>query len=66
MVIEFATKRDRNGNRYYLGIDTDSKTYSRMRGKWYGREDIIEIGKRDRRKLTEALEAAGYAETEYM
>lgn len=65
MLIEFATKRDASGNRYYLGIDTDSKTFSRERGRWYCREDVIEIGKSDRRALVEKLEAAGFEEVEH-
>ena len=66
MIIEFSTKRDINGNRYYLGIDTEARTFSRERGKWYGRDDVIEIGKRDRRKLIDALEEAGFTETDYI
>lgn len=65
MILEFATKRDRNGNRYYLGIDTDNKTFSRERGKWYSREDITEIGKNDRRKMIDQLTAAGFTEKEH-
>ena len=66
MIIEFSTKRDVNGNRYYLGIDIDNKTFSRERGKWYGRDDVIEIGKRDRRKLIDALENGGFLEKEHL
>lgn len=65
MILEFATKRDRNGNRYYLGIDTDNKTFSRERGKWYGRDDVIEIGKRDRREIIDKLESDNFTEVEY-
>lgn len=32
MILEFATKRDRNGNRYYLGINTDKKYF--FTGAW--------------------------------
>lgn len=66
MILEFATKRDRNGNRYYLGINTDKNTFSRERGKWYSREDITEIGKSDRRKMIDQLTAAGFVETDYL
>lgn len=65
MIFEFATKRDLNGNRYYLGIDTEKKTFSRERGKWYSREDIIEVGKTDRRRMINDLERAGFTEKEY-
>lgn len=64
MILEFATKRDVNGNRYYLGIDTEKKSFSRERGHWYSREDITEISKADRRKIIEQLENAGFTETE--
>lgn len=65
MVFEYATRRDKNGNRLYLGINNDNFTFSRQRGKWYSRDDIIEISKKDRRKLIEQLERAGYTEIEY-
>lgn len=64
--LEFATKRDRNGNRYYLGIDTETKTFSRERSHWYNREDITEISKTDRRKMIDQLETAGYTEVNYI
>lgn len=64
--LEFATKRDRNGNRYYLGIDTETKTFSRERSHWYSREDITEISKTDRRKMIDQLETAGYTEVNYI
>lgn len=64
MILEFATKRDINGNRYYLGIDTEKKSFSRERGRWYSRDDITEITKADRRKIIEQLENAGFTETE--
>lgn len=65
MILEFATKRDRNGNRYYLGIDTDRKVYSLGRGRWYSREDITEITKTDRRRLIEKIEAE-YKRIDYL
>ena len=46
-------------------MDTDKKVFSRERGKGYGRDDIIEINKADRRKLIDSLEADGYAEIEH-
>ena len=64
MILEFATKRNINGNRYYLGIDTEKKSFSRERGRWYSRNDITEITKTDRRKIIEQLENAGFTETE--
>ena len=34
MVLEFATARNKNGNRLYLGVNTEDKTFSRERGAW--------------------------------
>lgn len=65
MVFEYATRRDINGNRYYLGIDNETFIFSRERGSWYGRADIIEISKRDYHKILEQLQRAGYTEIEY-
>lgn len=65
MIFEFATKRDINGNRYYLGFDPENKTFSRERGRWYSREDITEISKADRRKIINQLENAGYTEIDH-
>lgn len=65
MLLEFSTKRDRNGNRYYLGIDTEKKIFSRERGKWYGRDDVVEVGKRDRRKMISELVESGFSEIEH-
>jgi len=64
MIIKFATKRDRNGNRYYLGIDTEKKVYALTSSHWYSREDITEVTQRDRRKLIEAVRADGYKEVD--
>lgn len=66
MLLEFATKRDRNGNRYYLGFDTDKKVFARERSHWYSREDITEISKTDRHKIIDQLETAGYTEQNYI
>ena len=64
MIIKFATKRDRNGNRYYLGIDTKKEVYAVTPLHWYSREDITEVTQRDRRKLIEAVKADGYKEVD--
>lgn len=62
MKLEFATKRDVSGNRYYLGIDTEAKAFSKQRGHWYGREDVVEVTKKDRRRIIDKLEESGYTE----
>ena len=64
MQLEFATKRTPAGYRYYLGVDTENKTFSRERARWYSREDIAEISKKDRAAMIEKLKRAGYAETD--
>ena len=66
LVLEFATKRDKNGNRSYLGIDLVNEDYSTERGKWYSRDDVIEISKTDRRKLIEMLQASGFDRVDAM
>lgn len=66
MIIEYSTNRDRNGNRYYLGVDHDKKTFSRERAHWYCRDDVIEVSKKDRRKIIDLVTAAGYSEVDYM
>lgn len=66
MVLEFATKRNPNGYRKYLGINTEKKTFSRERGRWYCREDLVEISSTDRKKLIATLENNGFTETNFM
>lgn len=63
MILKFATKRDINGNRYGVEIDTDAKIYSRNFTSWHY-DEYITIGKRDRWKLIDTLQAAGYTETD--
>ena len=65
MILEYATRRDKNGHRYYLGIDNEIFVFSRERGAWYTRADIIEISKKDYHKIIEKLQHAGYTEIEY-
>ena len=65
MVFEYATRRDVNGNRLYLGIDNDNFIFSRERGTWYSRADVIEISKKDYHKLLADVQRAGYTEIEY-
>ena len=63
MILRFATKRDVNGNRYYLAIDTFRNEWARESAHWYTRDDIIEISKKDRRRMIEALQKeTGYKE----
>ena len=66
MILKFATRRDVNGNRYYLGIDTKNKVYAVTPSHWYSREDINEVTQRDRRKLIEAVKADGYKAVDFI
>ena len=59
MILKFTTKRDTNGNRYTLTINTNLKTYSRSYNP-FDVSDYVTIGKRDREKLVEQLEDDGY------
>lgn len=62
MLFEFSTKPDRNGNRYYLGIDTDKKTYSRQRSHWYTMGEVIPITRKARGDLIAQIKKEGYDE----
>lgn len=60
MIMTFKTKRDMNGNTYYLDIDTERKTY-RVDYNCYNRDiEPIVIGKRERHKLMDRLDDEGY------
>lgn len=43
MLLKFATKRNTNGNRLYIAIDTENKTYSLMPRSWLCKGDFVEI-----------------------
>lgn len=64
MFIKFSTKPDKNGNRYYLEIETENRVFSRVPSKWYSCKDpdIIVLDKAQRRKLIDELENAGFVE----
>ena len=62
MIFKFSTKRDINGNRYYLAIDTDNKQFSRTSATWYTQSDVITITRTERRKLISDLEKSLFAE----
>ena len=67
MIERFATKRDINGNRYFLGIDHEKRVFSRESAHWYSRADLVaELTRKQRRAIIEQLEDAGYAEINYI
>lgn len=47
MVIRFCTKRNVNGNRKYLIIDENNKTYNDTCVRWFDRSDFVEVSARD-------------------
>lgn len=61
MIIRYKTKRDINGNRYYLTVDTDKKTYIKDYNLW-GKDTDIEITKKQRREIIEQLENDDFKE----
>lgn len=61
MIIRYKTKRDVNGNRYYLTVDTDKKTYIKDYNLW-GKDTDIEITKKQRREIIEQLENDDFRE----
>lgn len=66
MILKFATKRNQNGNRKYIAIDTNKSEYARQPQSWFCREDIIEIPLKDLRKLLQACKDNNFLEVEYM
>jgi len=61
MIITYKTKRDVNGNRYYLTVDTEKKTYIKDYNLW-PRDNEIEITKKQRREIAAQLDNEGYTE----
>ena len=61
MIIRYKTKRDVNGNRYFLTVDTDKKTYIKNYNCW-GKDTDIEITKKQRREIIEQLDNDNFRE----
>lgn len=66
MILKFATKRSPNGYRKYLALDTDRKQYATESWHWYSRDDITEISNKDRHRIMEEVEKAGYSRIDYI
>ena len=62
MIIEFKTKRNTNGHRNYLRIDTDKKEYSTFCHRMV--VDGIEIKAADRKNLIKELQENGFTEND--
>lgn len=58
MIIEFKTKRNTNGHRNYLWIDTDKKEYSTFCRSIVA--DGVEVKDADRKNLIEQVTNEGY------
>ena len=67
MIFSFSTKRDINGNRYFLGFDTEKKEFSRNCKSWYSARDLTaQITKKERLNLIDRLEKSGFSEVDYI
>lgn len=65
MILQFATKRNINGYRKFLAIDTDIMVYSTISRCWYCEDNTIEIKARDRKKLITHCEQNGFKLVDY-
>ena len=61
MKLEFRTKTNANGHGYYLSIDTDTKTFSRVPDGWVSK-DVPTVSKRDMDTIKAQAIADGYKE----
>lgn len=51
MIIRFCTKRNANGNRKYLIIDCNNKSYNDNCNRWFSRSDFVEVPASDLKKI---------------
>lgn len=66
MIIKFATKRNINGHRRYLAMDTDCRKFAVESPTWYSREDIIEVTSRDLNRLLATCIDNSYRQVDFM
>ncbi len=66
MILKFATKRNVNGNRTYLEIDTTTREYARQSRSWYCKEEIIEVSHKDLHKVLQSCIDNSYSEVSYI
>lgn len=66
MILKFATKRNTNGNRYFVGINTQSREYSRISHNWFCRDDFIEVSYKDLHKIIQQCKDSGFSEISYI
>lgn len=60
MLLKFATKRNVNGNRLYIAIDTENKTYSLMPRSWLCKGDFVEITRTALRQIEDKAKSDNY------
>ena len=60
MILKFTTKRDINGNRKILIVNTEAQTYRRDYNTSRDYSDYITITTKDRNKVMQQLDEAGY------
>lgn len=51
MILRFCTKRNINGNRKYLIIDENNKSYNDTCVRWFCRSDFVEVSASDLKKI---------------
>lgn len=66
MKLNFTTKRNANGNRRLLLIDTERREYSHQSTHWYSKEDFTEVTAADIRRIADRCRADGYTLRDYM
>lgn len=64
MLLTFVTKKDINGNRYYLTVDFEKKVFSRV-DRWYNSE-FIQVRSKDQCRIIEELKNNGFSEINYI
>lgn len=64
MILEFKTKGNTYGHRKYLGIDTETKTYSRQSPRMI--TEGYEIKSTDMKDMIEELKANGFEEVDFI
>ena len=66
MIMRFATKRNVNGNRKCLIFNTETKQFARESAHWFCRDDFVEVGLMDLKKLAQMCKDFGYMEVDNM
>ena len=66
MKINLTLKRNGNGYRKVLLIDTDRKEYALDAASWFTREDYIECNASDMKRTRDRLESEGYKRVDFI